>query len=536
MIEIPLPDGTIVEVDTDDPQTAARTAQAYVQQTAAIAPLFGGGVSAPSLGVDWDAYLRANPDVAAAINDPRGRGKKLIRDAARAGQTPAEHHYERYGRADGRAPPPQIGAAEADEAARIAAVEAAGGVVPGTVDGGDVLDLFEANPLLDYAEEDALRRRYISDDTFDGEEILTARDLETFEGLRRDERADTEALVDSQAGDLRALYQDQLGDRRAEIEAAFRAQQAADAAARDAVRGEADAGYGRSINLLTEDLGVRRGISEREIAAWLANSDIEQSRANDLVFSRGGVSGQIGATRRGVAQVGQDYARDRAIYRGGRERADYDPFADGRLRAEDLRTDRTVGAERDYGQALRSAEQARGSRQIGALEAFLGSDAQAVAQQQQGRRTALDAYYASANANQNTAATQRRDSFGRSQQRRFEIGESYGRTRDALIGDQLGYFDADSVRGLNAANQIGRNAAEFSSTVSDINQDRADNEANRVRDRANINAQLWSGLGSAAGSAFAAFGGGRSGGGGGGGFGRTAAAPSLESLLIPRAG
>lgn len=75
------------------------------------------------------------------------------------------------------------------------------------------------------------------------------------------------------------------------------------------------------------DYLARQGFTADEIAAWNDNADVAEERAVDQVFSRGGVTGMIGQTRRGVAQVGQDYARDRAQYAAGRKRSDYDIYS-----------------------------------------------------------------------------------------------------------------------------------------------------------------------------------------------------------------
>lgn len=82
-----------------------------------------------------------------------------------------------------------------------------------------------------------------------------------------------------------------------------------------------------------EDYLKAQGFSDAEIAAWVANAQAEQDKSVDALFSRGGITGQVGATRRGVAQVGEEFARDRAQYEAGRRRADYDKYSAGRLGA-----------------------------------------------------------------------------------------------------------------------------------------------------------------------------------------------------------
>lgn len=57
------------------------------------------------------------------------------------------------------------------------------------------------------------------------------------------------------------------------------------------------------------------------IDAWDQRAQVARARAEDQIFGRGGVTGMIGQTRRGVAQVGEDYARDRSVeeYDGRRD-------------------------------------------------------------------------------------------------------------------------------------------------------------------------------------------------------------------------
>ena len=80
-----------------------------------------------------------------------------------------------------------------------------------------------------------------------------------------------------------------------------------------------------------EDYLKAQGYSDDEIAAWTANAEAEQDKSMDALFNRGGLTGQVGATRRGVAQVGEEFARDRAQYEAGRRRSDYDKYSAGRL-------------------------------------------------------------------------------------------------------------------------------------------------------------------------------------------------------------
>ena len=84
-----------------------------------------------------------------------------------------------------------------------------------------------------------------------------------------------------------------------------------------------------------QDYAKAQDLTDDEIAAWVANAEAEQDKSVAALFSRGGITGQVGSTRRGVAQVGEEFGRDRAQYEAGRRRSDYGRYSEGRYAALD---------------------------------------------------------------------------------------------------------------------------------------------------------------------------------------------------------
>lgn len=168
----------------------------------------------------------------------------------------------------------------------------------------DVYGMIDASPLAQRGREDLAAREALAMDAYTGDVGLAT-------------------------SDLAARY----GDASAEA---------------DAIRSEADRALSSNEALLLQDYMKRQGFTDQEIAAWVANAEVGRDRAVDQVFSRGGVNGMIGQTRRGVAQVEQDYARDRAQYEAGQRRADYDQYANPRYAAYGARDDAYMGATQNY--------------------------------------------------------------------------------------------------------------------------------------------------------------------------------------------
>lgn len=141
----------------------------------------------------------------------------------------------------------------------------------------------------------------------------------------------------------RAVYGDFEGFIRQTKPEAFQAAQAAlktgaggaGAGGKKVTRTDAISNLQKSIpwRLNNQDYLKAQGFTDNEIAAWVAKAEAEQGKSIDAISNRFGITGQRGSAERGVAQVGEDYARDRAQYEAGRRRADYSGYAAGRLSA-----------------------------------------------------------------------------------------------------------------------------------------------------------------------------------------------------------
>jgi len=471
MIEVPLRDGTVIEVNTNDPAVARAAAARYLTgvapggrqrlQPAAVAPLYGGD-QRPALGTDWSAWLQnpANADLLREATNPKS---KLVRDARRQGyvgpEAVAEYWYQTYPQA-GRPAPPQI---------RAAGPTNTGNDGEGVVDSGDALDLVFQSPQLQFADEDLARDLALSDETYEGEL-----------GLVEDTLGDLDNLAGEERGAVEGLLDDTFGGRLSRADEA-----------RAALEAEALASRDRTLDLLRQDYDQRRDISGREISAWEALADEAQRDAIDQVFSRGGIDGRIGMTRAGVADVAQDYARQRALYGAERERLDFDPLSQGRLQAEGEYGDRRYSARDAWNAARRGAD----------------------AERAEGRMTALDAYYAARNSNARGAAGQRQQLFRERQGRAGTIASNWSGARDAAFGDFQRYWGADADAGQGAASGFGRDAQGYTTAQYGLNYNRARFNSDATVQRANINTNLWNNLASAAGTAAGAWAGGRGGGG-----------------------
>jgi hypothetical protein len=169
------------------------------------------------------------------------------------------------------------------------------------------------------------------------------RDLGTY-GARRDDARGIEA--EGYARDL-GLYDDELDARFGlagqeweqgiDLAGFNRGQREAETArARAALRGVADENFSNTSGLLSDSYATRQGLTTNAVNAWDAQAQAARDRAVDANFSRGGVTGLIGQTRAGVADVEQSYARDRAIYEGDRRLQDFNAYDEG-LQGADLR-------------------------------------------------------------------------------------------------------------------------------------------------------------------------------------------------------
>lgn len=110
----------------------------------------------------------------------------------------------------------------------------------------------------------------------------------------------------------------------------------------------ADEEYGDITGQAQANLDQRLALEDDSYAAWLPMSQQAERDAIDLNFSRGGVTGLIGETRRGVGETTQDAAMERNLrYLTGRQAA-YSPYYDDMMDATALRGGRRQGAYDTY--------------------------------------------------------------------------------------------------------------------------------------------------------------------------------------------
>lgn len=116
------------------------------------------------------------------------------------------------------------------------------------------------------------------------------------------------------------------------------------AGARDLAQDE----YGDLTGVAHDNLDQRLSLEDASYAAWLPQSQEAEQRAIDLNFSRGGVTGLVGETRRGVGQTTQEAALERnRRYLEGRQTA-YEPYYGEMTDATALRGQRNQGAYDAY--------------------------------------------------------------------------------------------------------------------------------------------------------------------------------------------
>lgn len=153
------------------------------------------------------------------------------------------------------------------------------------------------------------------------------------------------------------------------------------ASARAGLRGVGDENYSNTLTALEQDYLKRQGFTDDEIASWNAKAEVERDRAINAAASRLGVTGQTGRAVRTVADTTQNYAMDRALYEGERNRADYEPYSTGRLGADAQRGDTYLQAEGQYGDDLRRS-----------VESYAGDSSRAIDQRAGAREGAYDNY------------------------------------------------------------------------------------------------------------------------------------------------
>lgn len=155
---------------------------------------------------------------------------------------------------------------------------------PITITRDQVMQAINGTPMAQAATEWLNARNALDSDTYSGAQDLA-----------QAERADLEGVANNQYG----LYVDRAGEalagRRADAQ-----------------------------HLLDLDLANNAAIK----SAWDAKAQDEMAKAIDLIFSRGGVTGLIGQTREGVAQVGQQYALDAYGLDAQLNRDAYQPYGE----------------------------------------------------------------------------------------------------------------------------------------------------------------------------------------------------------------
>lgn len=147
----------------------------------------------------------------------------------------------------------------------------------------------------------------------------------------------------------------------------------------DAMWGVADGNYGDFISYADNARTGRRGVAQsnldqrldnnrRTYDAWDAQAQDEARKAVDQTFSRGGVTGLVGQTRAGVAEVGQDYALQAARERAALDADAYDPYFDDVTGAEVGYWDTVGGATGARADARTYATETRAGRRQGAYD------------------------------------------------------------------------------------------------------------------------------------------------------------------------
>lgn len=224
--------------------------------------------------------------------------------------------------------------------------------------------------------------------------------------------------------------------------------------ARTAMRGVGDENYANTVSLLEADYLKRQGFTDAEIAAWEAKALEEQQKAQDAAFSRMGVTGATGRTTRTLGEVAQSYARDRALYEGERNRADYEPLSAGRLGADARRGDVYLGAEASYADDLgRAADTYYGNERTDDARLYgqrndrsATNTANLVGFAQNYYGQVDDAYQ------RNTAAERDRVRWSADARGRNQANRTAG--QQAAYGDYVGYVQGQANQGYGAASQI----------------------------------------------------------------------------------
>jgi outer membrane murein-binding lipoprotein Lpp len=418
------------------------------------------GAAAPSSAAR--AYFDANPDLQdhwSRHSDGSGIG------GATTPEELAQRHYEQYGRNEGRAWPGEPAAMpgvspEEDPGAYYTAEQ--------------IQAEMDALPLMQTARDDLSADQSLTDAAYADEMGVAAGGRDALYQGADAERAALGALSTAERDRLSALSiaeRDRMGALSADERDRLGAMSVAE---RDRLGALSIAERDRLLGLAREQYDTRRDIDGRAIAAWDARAIDERGRAQDQVTSRFGVTGLAGSSARAMADVGESYARDRALTAADFERRSFEPFASATTSAEAAyfgrgRVDESnffgrgrVDESNFFGRQ-RAGEEAYFGRQRAGETAFYGrgrDDERAYYGQRRGADTG---YWSQAG----TAAR------GRSAGRATNLQAFRGR-RDASRDAYFGYLDDEARIGANARGADVAAYRGFANATSAANQRAAD--------------------------------------------------------------
>lgn len=239
-----------------------------------------------------------------------------------------------------------------------------------------------------------------------------------------------------------------------------------------ALRGQYDENYGQLLDrygqartgrreLSDEQLAQRLALESDSYAAWLPQSQLAEQRATDAMFSRGGVTGLVGQTRRGVAETAQEAEMERNLRRlEGVQRA-YEPYFD-----------EYQGAELDYWQDALNADRSRADLYNYATE-----------QRADQRRGAYDAQRAAYDANYARRASDQLANYA----------------------DYANYWGDRQRRGEDARRTIASGGENYADRASQAIGQGAQAQAEKYAAYGRADANMYGGVANAAGSAYDAY-------------------------------
>ena len=240
----------------------------------------------------------------------------------------------------------------------------------------------------------------------------------------------------------------------------------------DALRGVGDENYNDSYALAGEARAGRRGVAQENLdsrigleedsyAAWLPISQQAEEDAINLNFSRGGVTGLVGATRRGVGETTQSAGMERNLRRLTGLQEAYAPYYDD-----------VTGAEESYWGDVGDADLRRGDVRVNAT-ALRGD------RNQRG----YDTYSRTRSANYDTFAGDRLNSYA----------------------DYTGFLQGRADRGYGARANIASGGQAFVDAATRENSRAGDAAANSYARQGQIQQTLYGDLADIAGGAAGAI-------------------------------